>query len=95
MALGLLLRCNVCGFRPIAFEAKALTDAESKYHIGEQELWAVVHALELWTCYLQGPEFTVATDHSPKELNEAFRSAEDIGYQMVCAANKEQTTVNI
>lgn len=34
--------------RPIAFDGKALTDAESRYRIGEQELPAVAHALELW-----------------------------------------------
>ena len=26
---------------------------------------AVVHALELWHCYLDGQDFAVVTDHSP------------------------------
>ena len=30
--------------RPVAFQGKQLTDAESSYHPGEQELLAVVHA---------------------------------------------------
>ena len=60
--------------RTIAFERKALTEAEQKYHIGEKELLAVVHALELWRCYLQDPEFTVVTDHSPNTFFETKKS---------------------
>ena len=51
--------------RPIAFWAKHLTEAEQNYAGGEQEMLAVVHALELWHCYLDGPNFTVVTDLSP------------------------------
>ena len=36
-----------------------------KYTTGEQELLAVVHALQLWRCHVDGVEFTVVTDHSP------------------------------
>ena len=54
----------------MAFEGKSLTDAEKKYHIGEQELLAVVHALALWRCHLQGAEFTAVTDHSPNTFFE-------------------------
>ena len=51
--------------RPIAFEGKRMKDVESNYAVGEQELLAVIHALELWRCYLDGTEFTVVTDHVP------------------------------
>ena len=51
--------------RPIAFWAKRLSEAEQNYAVGEQEMLAVVHALELWHCYLDGQDFKVVTDYSP------------------------------
>ena len=48
--------------RPIAFESKKLTSAEYNYSTTEQELLAVVHALTVWRCYLEGVKFTVVTD---------------------------------
>ena len=49
----------------MAFKSKALTPADTNYSVGEQELLAVVHACETWSCYLEGREFTVVTDPSP------------------------------
>ena len=50
--------------RPIAFWAKRPTEAEQNHAVSEQDMYAVVHALELWHCYLDGPNFTVVTDNS-------------------------------
>ena len=47
-----------------------MTPAEQNCHVGEQELLAVVHALELWRCYLDGTEFTVVTDYTPDTFFE-------------------------
>jgi len=51
--------------KPLAFESRKLIPAEINYTTGEQELLAVVHALKTWRCYLEGPMFTVITDHNP------------------------------
>ena len=51
--------------RPVAFESRRLIPAEVNYLTTEQELLAVVHALQTWRCYLEGVEFTVVTDHNP------------------------------
>jgi hypothetical protein len=51
--------------RPIAFESKKLTDAERNWTTTEQEMWAVVHALHVWRCYLEGIKFEIHTDHNP------------------------------
>ena len=51
--------------RPIAYESKKLSSAERNYTTGEQELFAVVHAMRTWRCYLEGVDFTIVTDHNP------------------------------
>ena len=42
-----------------------MAPAERNYHIGKQELLAVVHAMRTWRCYLEGVKCTVVTDHNP------------------------------
>jgi hypothetical protein len=48
---------------PVAFESRKLNSAELNYQTTEKEMLAVVHALRVWRCYLEGPDFTVYTDH--------------------------------
>jgi hypothetical protein len=49
----------------VAFASKKFNAAERNYHTEERELLAVIHALKLFRCYLDGPEFTIYTDHNP------------------------------
>jgi hypothetical protein len=48
---------------PVAFESRKLNSAELDYNVTEKEMLAVVHALRVWRCYLEGADFTVYTDH--------------------------------
>lgn len=51
---------------PIAFESRRLTQAEQGYTVGERELLAIIHALRVWRCYLEGcQKLTIVTDHKP------------------------------
>jgi transposase InsO family protein len=53
--------------RPVAYESKKLTDTQKRWTTTERELWAAVHALKTWRCYLQHPsfKFDLWTDHNP------------------------------
>jgi hypothetical protein len=44
----------------ISLDQAALEDAS-----GKQELTALIHALKVWRCYLEGADFTVYVDHNP------------------------------
>jgi hypothetical protein len=50
---------------PIAFESRKLSFAKKNYTTSEQELLAVVLAMKVWRCYLEGVECAVVTDHCP------------------------------
>ncbi len=51
--------------RPVAFCARKLQDAETRYSTTEQELLAVVHCFQQWRCYLEGSTVVLHTDHEP------------------------------
>jgi hypothetical protein len=60
---GVLLQDN----QPVAYKSKKLTDTQKRWTTTERELWAAVHALKTWRCYLQHPtfKFDLWTDHNP------------------------------
>jgi hypothetical protein len=55
------------GGQPCAYDSHKLTDAESRYATGDQELLGVVRALTVWRCFLEGAkcQFVLVTDHHP------------------------------
>lgn len=58
------------GGRPIAFESKKFTPAESNYDTSQRELLALIHALKIWRCYLEDVPFILVTDHHPNTFFE-------------------------
>lgn len=62
---GLLTQDDGGGHRPIAFLSKKLSAAERNYPTIERELFAIVHCLRTWRCYVDGLPVVVHTDHKP------------------------------
>jgi len=58
-----LLQDQGAGLQPIAFHLKKFTPAEVRYPVYEQELFALVGALQEWRCYLEGGQAIIYTDH--------------------------------
>ena len=50
---------------PVAYLSRQMNTAEMNYSTIEQELLAVVYALNQFRCHLYGREFTLLTDHRP------------------------------
>lgn len=59
--------------RPIAFESRKLKPAELNYTVGDKELLAVVHALRVWRCYVEGRVAVLVTDHHPNTYLKTLR----------------------
>jgi hypothetical protein len=50
---------------PVAYESRKFSPAEYNYDTGEQEMAAVVHALQHFRCYVGTNRFRLVTDHEP------------------------------
>jgi hypothetical protein len=53
------------GLQPIAYLSRKMIPAEKNYATHEQELLAIVRALQEWRHYLHGAHFIVYSDHGP------------------------------
>ena len=49
--------------RPVSFCSKLFNQTQQNWHVSEQEIYAVIHAVEKWRSYLIGNHFTAYTDH--------------------------------
>eukprot|EP01018_Ginkgo_biloba_P018972 Gb_14590 [translate_table: standard] len=49
----------------VAYESRKMNEAEQRYPIYDQELLAIVHAIQIWKHYLKNNDFEVVTDHKP------------------------------
>ena len=51
--------------RPIAYHSRKMSPAETRYPVHDQELLAIVRAVEEWRCYLEGSPhpILILTDH--------------------------------
>ena len=50
---------------PVAYLSRQMNSAETRYSVIEQELLAVVYAIQHFRCHLYGRHFTLRTDHRP------------------------------
>jgi hypothetical protein len=84
---GYELVCGASGFgfgavllqeeKPVAFWSYKMNPAKTRYHAGEQELLAVVKALEHWRHYLEGDvSLSVVADHKPNITLATKRSSQ-------------------
>lgn len=51
--------------RPVAYESRLLSPAERNYPTHDRECLGIVHAYQVWRCYLEGTDNTCLTDHDP------------------------------
>jgi hypothetical protein len=51
--------------KPVPYKSRILNSAERNYHTIDKEMLAVVHALKIWRCYVEGTSFKILTDHQP------------------------------
>ena len=70
-----LLQVHDGKLRPVSFCSKLFNKTQRNWHVSEQEIYAVIHAIEKWRPYLIGNHFTVYTDH--QNLEELFNRAKN------------------
>ncbi len=62
-----LLQDQGVGLQPVAYYSRKFSGAETRYPVYEQELMALVCALQKWRCYLEGNPSQIFTDHQSLE----------------------------
>lgn len=74
---GMLAQTNAKGvMQPVAYCSKVFNDTQQRWHVSEQELYAVIHCVEKWSKYLLPKKFYIHTDH--KNLQTLFEKPTSI-----------------
>ena len=61
--------------KPVEFASHIFNPVQKRWHVSEQELYAIVYFVEKWSYYLIGRHFNVYTDH--KNLQTLFNKAKN------------------
>lgn len=74
--------------QPCAYVSRQFKPAETRYATGDQELLAVVHAVNEFRPYIEGVHFTLQTDHKPLTFlnTQAHLSRRVVRWQQMLAA---------
>ena len=62
---GVLMQLHDGNMQPVAYCARKLIPAETRYITTEQEMLGMVYCFQKWRCYLDGTNVIVHTDHEP------------------------------
>jgi hypothetical protein len=62
----------------VAFMSRKFTETQGVWTTSEQELYAIVCALQEWRCYVEGSSVTLLTDHHPLVW---FQSQEQLSHK--------------
>ena len=70
LAIGAVLQIQTDeGFKTVAYNSRMLTNTEQIYLINNKELFAIIHALRKWRCYIEGIQnLIILIDHKFLEL---------------------------
>ena len=61
--------------RPVSYCSKIFDSTQQNWHVSEQEIYAVIYAVEKWETLLRYQKFQLHTDH--KNLKQLFDKAQD------------------
>ena len=72
LAIGAVLRIlTLDRYKPVDYKSQMLSKSEQNYPIHKKELFAIVHALKKWQCYLEGIQhLTILTDHKSLKFSK-------------------------
>lgn len=77
LAIGAALYCRTTEedeWKPVEFISHSLNETQRRWPVHEREMFAIVHALEKFDCFLRGRTFDVFTDNSSLQWVQTTQS---------------------